>query len=69
MTDLNLYNKISELPAHLKSELSDFIDFLKYKNSKKTHANEKRVPGKAKGLVKMKNNFDDPIEGFKHYGG
>jgi len=26
---------------------------------------KKRVPGKAKGLIKMRSNFDDSVEGFK----
>lgn len=67
MTNLHLYNKISELPDHLKSEVSDFIDFLRYKSSKKSYKNKRRIPGKARGLIKMKNNFDDPIDGFKEY--
>ena len=67
MTDSQLYNKISELPDNLKSEVSDFIDFLKYKSSKKSYMNKRRIPGKARGLIKMKNNFDDPIDGFKEY--
>ena len=35
MTDLQLYNKLSELPSHLKSEVVDFIDFLMYKSKKR----------------------------------
>jgi hypothetical protein len=27
----------------------------------------KRISGKAKGLIEMKDNFDDPIEGFNEY--
>jgi len=67
MADSHLYNKISELPDHLKLEVSDFIDFLKYKSSKKSYKDKGRIPGKAKGLIKMKNNFDYPIDGFKEY--
>ena len=29
--------------------------------------NTKRLAGKAKGLIKMKEDFDDPIEGFNEY--
>jgi hypothetical protein len=67
MTDIQLYTKLSGLPLSLKAEVSDFIDFLKEKNFKKSGKMKKRVPGKAKGLIKMKSNFDDPIEGFKEY--
>lgn len=67
MTDIQLYTKLSELPQTLKSEVSDFIDFLKYKSNKKPLDNKKRVPGKAKGMIRMKDDFDDPIDSFKDY--
>jgi hypothetical protein len=67
MTDLSLYTKLSELPSELKSEVSDFIDFLLQKKTKKNYKSNNRIPGKAKGLIKMKKNFDDPIEGFEGY--
>ncbi|TVQ08203.1 MAG: DUF2281 domain-containing protein [Bacteroidetes bacterium] len=67
MTDIQLYTKLSGLPAHLKSEVADFIDFLKYKSKRDDNKSVKRFPGKAKGLIKMKDNFDEPIEGFKDY--
>jgi hypothetical protein len=51
----------------LKAEVSDFIDFLRQKKIKQSKKIKKRVPGKAKGLIKMRNNFDDPIEGFNEY--
>lgn len=66
MTDLHLYTKLSGLPLALKAEVSDFIDFLKSKSRKKGIA-EKRIAGKAKGLISMKENFDDPIDGFNEY--
>ena len=67
MTDIQLYTKLAGLPSNLKSEVSDFIDFLRFK-SKHTHKkNIKRISGRAKGLVEMKDNFDDPIEGFNEY--
>lgn len=67
MTDIQLYTKLSELPSNLKSEVADFIDFLIYKSKKRDNKNSKRQSGKAKGLIKMKDNFDEPIEGFKDY--
>ena len=67
MTDIQLYTKLSGLPSNLKSEVSDFIDYLKYKSKRKDKTNSKRISGKAKGLIKMKDNFDDPIEGFNEY--
>jgi hypothetical protein len=67
MTDIQLYTKLSGLPSNLKSEVADFIDFLKYKSKKPDNKNSKRISGKAKGLIKMKDNFDEPIEGFNDY--
>jgi len=67
MTDIQLYTKLSGLPSNLKSEVADFIDFLKYKSKKQDNKNTKRISGKAKGLIKMKDNFDEPIEGFSDY--
>lgn len=67
MTNIQLYTKLSGLPLSLKAEVSDFIDFLKYKSVKRSSKLRKRISGKAKGLIKMKDNFDDPIEGFKEY--
>ncbi len=60
MTDIQLFTKLSELPPDLKHEVVQ----LNYKSSKESLAQPKRVPGKAKGLIEMKDNFDDPIPGF-----
>lgn len=67
MTDIQLYTKLSSLPTNLKNEVADFIDFMKYKSDKKSFRIKKRLAGQAKGLISMKDNFDDPIEGFKEY--
>ena len=67
MTDIQLFTKLSELPSNLKAEVSDFIDYLMFKSKKKDKENSKRIAGKAKGLIEMKANFDDPIEGFNTY--
>ena len=67
MTDIQLYTKLSGLPSNLKLEVADFIDFLRYKSVKKAVVNKKRISGKAKGLINMKENFDDPIDSFNEY--
>lgn len=54
------------LPGSFKKEVADFIDFLMQK-AKKEPVTKVRQAGLAKGLIKMKDNFDDPIEGFKAY--
>lgn len=65
MTDIQLYTKLSNLPQSLKKKVSDYIDMLKEKQV--TANNIKRKAGIAKGIIKIKNNFDDPIEGFEFY--
>ncbi|HUZ58514.1 MAG TPA: DUF2281 domain-containing protein [Hanamia sp.] len=65
MDKILLYSKLSHLPEHLKLEVSGFIDFLMSKNKKPTKNKPKF--GSAKGMFKMKKNFDDPIEDFKDY--
>ncbi len=67
MTDIQLYTKLSNLPANLKSEVADFIDFMKFKSEKNSLKIKRRIAGKAKGMISMKENFDDPVEGFKEY--
>ena len=66
MTDIQLFTKLSGLPSDLKKEVSNFIDFLKFKikQDKKT---TKRIPGLAKGLIRMSEKFDDPLNDFKDY--
>jgi hypothetical protein len=65
MDTLLLYSKFSNLPDSMKSEVSNFIDFLMTKNKVKT--TQKPKFGSAKGMFKMKKNFDDPIDDFKDY--
>lgn len=65
MDTLSLYRKFSNLPDSMKSEVSNFIDFLMSKNKVKTK--QKPKFGSAKGMFKLKKNFDDPIDDFKDY--
>ncbi len=65
MDNLLLYDKFSKLPDSMKSEVSNFIDFLMTKN--KARSKQKPKFGSAKGMFKMKKNFDDPIDDFKDY--
>lgn len=67
MTDVQLYTKLSGLPLNLKNEVSDFIDFIRHKSMRESLKIKKRVAGQAKGLISMKDSFDDPIDGFKDY--
>ena len=65
MDNTLLYNKLTQLPDNLKSEVANFIDFLMNKN-KKPLKNKPKF-GSGKGMFKMKKNFDEPIEDFKDY--
>ncbi len=64
MEDILLYTKLANLPENLKSEVSDFIDFLL--NKAKKDEQNKSIPkpkfGSAKGMFKMNSDFDDPLE-------
>ena len=66
MDNTLLYTKLSSLPESMKSEVSDFIDFL---SSKIKKPSQKKKPkfGSAKGMFVMKSDFDDPLEDFKEY--
>ena len=65
MDNTLLYSKISRLPDNLKTEVSDFIDFLMIKNKKPIQ--NKPTFGSAKGMFKMKKNYNESIEDFKDY--
>ena len=68
MTDIQLYTKISSLPDHLKSEVNDFVDFLKSKKkNSKSNPKKKRIFGYAKDSIIIKSSFDEPLEDFKDY--
>jgi len=44
MTDLQLYSQITSLPADLKKEVSDFVEFLKQKTKTKTKTESADLP-------------------------
>lgn len=67
MTTLTLYAKLETLPPDLKSEASDFIDYLIEKTKKKPHKTIKPQFGSAKGKIQMSNDFDEPLEDFNEY--
>jgi hypothetical protein len=69
MDNILLYNKLSHLPESLKSEVSDFIDFLISKAEKENISSNKPKPrfGSGKGMFKIKPGFDEPLEDFKDY--
>jgi len=66
MTDLQLYTTISGLPADLKKEVEDFVEFLKTKNKKQQAVTERKF-GCARGLIEMSPDFDEAVDDFKDY--
>ncbi|WP_316791486.1 DUF2281 domain-containing protein [Pedobacter frigoris] len=67
MTSLSLYTKLETLPPELKSEASDFIDFLIEKAKKKKLKAPTPKFGSLKGKIKLSDDFDAPLEDFKDY--
>jgi hypothetical protein len=67
MTTLTLYAKLETLPPDLKSEASDFIDFLIEKTKKKNKDNAVPKFGGLKGKIKISSDFDAPLEDFNEY--
>ena len=68
MSDLSLYIRISSLPGKLKTEISDYLDFLVSKrlyNKKQSEQHPKA--GCMKGTFKMRPDFDEPLDDFKEY--
>ena len=66
MTHSELYYQLNSLPNNLLKEVSDFAEFLKKKNKKAEVKNEREF-GCARGLFKMSDDFDEPLEDFKEY--
>ncbi len=69
MTNIALFNEISELPDNLKEEVADFVGFLelKLKKDKEPTKPKKREFGIGKGAFVMSSDFDEPLEDFKDY--
>ena len=62
-----LYNKIAVLPDQMKSEVSDFIDFLVAKSKKENTEKPKAKFVSGKGMFIIGPDFDEPLEDFKEY--
>ncbi len=69
MDNILLYNKLINLPENMKSEVSDFIDFLLSKAQKSNQELEKPKAkfGSAKGMFTIKDDFDQPLDDFNEY--
>lgn len=66
MKDIEIYSKLVTLPEGLKQEADDFVDFLKSKIEDEYPKQPKKA-GLAKGLIKIKEDFDEPLDDFNEY--
>lgn len=66
MDDLNLLNKIRSLSEKSKKELDIYIQNLEHKDRSTANIRERQF-GCAKGLLKMHNDFDEPLSDFDEY--
>ncbi|MBI1286426.1 MAG: DUF2281 domain-containing protein [Flavobacteriales bacterium] len=66
MNSPQIHALLDSLPADLRREAADFIEFLKQKSNQREKA-KKRQAGMAKGLVKMNPDFDEPLDDFLPY--
>jgi hypothetical protein len=64
-----ILSEIHQLPENEKTEVWNFISFLKQKHSiqKTTPQKKKRVFGISKGKYVLSSDFDAPLEDFKEY--
>ncbi len=69
MSETVLLEKIKKLPEDSKEELYDFVDQLEKKSKKEQerHGKIERAFGSLKGVFKMSDDFDEPLEDFKEY--
>jgi len=66
MNEIELYSKLASLSGDLKKEADEFLDFLKSKMESEQLSQPKKA-GLAKGLIKMKDDFDEPLDDFEEY--
>ncbi len=68
MSAQQLYAQILSLPKEMQKEVALFVAFLKEKTRKDNMQKPlKRKAGLAKGLIKMSDDFDEPLDDFKEY--
>jgi Protein of unknown function (DUF2281) len=66
MSSIQFYSSIDSLPADLRKQAEDFIDFL-IEKSQKGKKSDMRPLGLAKGKISIPDDFDEPLEDFKEY--
>lgn len=67
MEEKLILSKIRLLPNELKQEILDFIEFLVKKYQQNGGSKKQPQFGMAKGVFKMSDDFDEPLDDFKEY--
>lgn len=69
MKTLELFSQIQTLPEPLQQEVADFVAFLHFKQEKVNAPSNRPKPvfGSAKGMFKLADDFDAPLEDFAEY--
>jgi hypothetical protein len=66
MTNTDLYTRISSLPKSIQNEVFDFTEFLIQKNRPKMAKIHPKA-GCMKGVFKMREDFNEPLDDFREY--
>lgn len=64
------YIQLSSLPEDVRQQVLDFIAFLMQRRKKEPAPKpdeRKPIPGLAKGMVRVPDDFDAPLDDFKEY--
>lgn len=69
MATAHNYIQLSSLPEDIRQQVLDFIEFLmRQKQGGEPKGTRKTpVPGLAKGMVTIPDDFDAPLDDFKEY--
>ncbi len=69
MASADNYIQLSSLPEDIRKQVLDFIAFLLQRNQggPPPESNKIPVPGLAKGMVDVPDDFDDPLDDLKEY--
>lgn len=67
MKATTFYEKFNKLPDNLKAEAINYLEYLEHKAQKNSTQGKEAIPGLAKGMIKMRDDFDEPLDDFKEY--
>ena len=67
MATAHNYTQLSSLPEDVRQQVLDFIEFLMRRKLGGEHDGKRKtpVPGLAKGMVTVPDDFDAPLDDFK----